>query len=347
MTPRRPGVEAACLAFGLAVLAGTVWIVGLDSLATDLRRIGWGFLAILPVEGVSVVLNTAGWALAFPSGERTVSGRRLLAARLAGDAVNYLTPTASVGGELLRVRLLGRQVPASLRWGSVSVAKAGQSVAQAVFILLGLAVVVPRLSVLGSWPGWVWGAVTVTAAAAAVLIGAVFVRTVGRGFFATARGALGRVRLAGFLPASWSAAGRELDATLGRLGAWRVAASLGCFVLGWVVGAAEIYLILSWVGDPVSWRTAVALETGSVLLDGMLFFVPAKVGTQEGGKVALFAVLGLSPARGLTVGVARRIRELVYAGLGLIALAALTVRTPADTAHAAEEPLGAGDAHRA
>ena len=43
------------------------------------------------------MLNTGGWALAFPSGERPVSARRLLAARLAGDAINYLTPSATVG----------------------------------------------------------------------------------------------------------------------------------------------------------------------------------------------------------------------------------------------------------
>ena len=54
--------------------------------------------------------------------------------------------------------------------------------------------------------------------------------------------------------------------------------------------------------------------------------VPAKVGTQEGGKVLLFALLGMDPARGLTVGVVRRIRELAYAGLGLAALGLLTAR---------------------
>ena len=92
---------------------------------------------------------------------------------------------------------------------------------------------------------------------------------------------------------------------------------LGCFVAGWAVGALEIYLILRAVGVAVDWQTALALETGAVLIDGILFFVPAKVGTQEGGKVVLFAALGLDPARGLTVGVVRRIRELAYAGLGL------------------------------
>jgi hypothetical protein len=141
--------------------------------------------------------------------------------------------------------------------------------------------------------------------------------------------------------------GEDLDAALARLGSWRTAASLGCFVLGWAVGAAEIYLILRRVGDAVDWRTALALETGSVLLDGILFFVPAKVGTQEGGKVALFAALGLSPARGLTVGVVRRIRELVYAGLGLVALAWLSARSSGDAADLpAGSPLGAGSPRR-
>ena len=51
-----------------------------------------------------------GWALAFPRGERPVSAWRLFGARLAGDGVNYLTPSATVGGELLRVRLLGPHV---------------------------------------------------------------------------------------------------------------------------------------------------------------------------------------------------------------------------------------------
>ena len=147
--------------------------------------------------------------------------------------------------------------------------------------------------------------------------------------------ALGRVRLGGFLPPSWAGPGRDLDAALARLGPGRAVAVLGFFVLGWAVGAVEIYLILHWVGA-ADWRTALALETGSVLIDGMLFFVPAKVGTQEGGKVVLFAALGLSPARGLTVGVVRRIRELAYAGLGLMALGWLSTRPAVVPRHLAE-----------
>jgi hypothetical protein len=323
---RRRGVELVCLLLGLAALAATVWAVGLGTLIRDLRLIGWWLAAILLIEFVGVALNTAGWALAFPRGERTVGAGRLLAARLAGDAINYLTPSATVGGELLRVGLLRDDVPASLRWASVSAAKVGQTAAQAVFILLGLALILPRVAEPLRWPGWLQSATVAVAVTAAVMAGATFVWAVGRGFWATMRGALGRVGFGRLLPASWGGPGREVDAALARLGSCRTTALLACLVLGWAVGAVEIYLILHCIGDAVDWRTVLALETGAVLIDGILFFVPAKLGTQEGGKVVLFAALGLNPARGLTVGVVRRIRELTYAGLGLIALGWLGAR---------------------
>jgi glycosyltransferase 2 family protein len=313
-------VEVGCLGFGVAILAATLWHIGLTGLVQDLRVLGWGLGAILLVETLNVGFNSWGWGLAFPAGERTVSGRRLVAARLAGDSINYLTPSATVGGELLRVRLLGAGVPLGLRWASVSVAKLGQAVAQAVFVLLGLALVLPRVSGVAHAVAWLAGG------GAALLVATSLPWLIRRGLWATLADVAGRLGLGGRLPASWAGPGRELDAALARLGHRRLMASLACFIAGWAVGAAEIYVILAWLGDPVDWQTALALETGSVLIEAVLFFVPAKIGTQEGGKVLLFALLGMDPARGLTVGVVRRVRELAYAGLGLAALGLLTAR---------------------
>ncbi|HEU5321815.1 MAG TPA: hypothetical protein VFX28_13500, partial [Methylomirabilota bacterium] len=161
---------------------------------------------------------------------------------------------------------------------------------------------------------------------AALLVAMTLAWLIRRGLWTTLADAAGRLGLRARLPASWAGPGRELDAAVARLGHRRLVASLACFVAGWAVGAAEIYVILAWLGGPVDWQTALALETGSVLIEAVLFFVPAKVGTQEGGKVLLFALLGMNPARGLTVGVVRRIRELAYAGLGLAALGLLMAR---------------------
>jgi len=330
--------EALCLGAGLLVLAGTLWVIGIEGLARDLSTIGWGLAVVVLIEGVSVLFNTAGWVLAFPRGERTVGGGRLLGLRLAGDGVNYLTPSATLGGELLRIRLLAGLGPSSVTWASIGVAKLGQTAAQGIFVCLGLALVLPRFTRLSPWIGGLVGL------SVAVLAGIAFVRLVDRGLWATLGGLAQRLALARFLPLGWTDPGRRLDLALRRLGGPRVVAVLGCFLGGWAVGAVEIYVILAWVGAPVGWQTALALETGSVLIDGILFFVPAKMGTQEGGKVLLFAMMGLDPARGLTVGVVRRIRELTYAGLGLAVLAWLTARpvagVPATGARAILSPRG-------
>jgi len=316
---RRRWFEALCFGAGLVVLAGTLWVTGIDGLVRDLSRIGWGLVVVVLIESLSVLLNTAGWTLAFPPGERAEGGARLLGLRLAGDAVNYLTPSATVGGELLRIRLLDGLGPSSVTWASVGVAKLGQTVAHLRFVFLGLTLLLPRFTRLSPWIGGLLGI------GVAVLAGGTLVRLVGRGLWATLGGITHQLALARFLPRRWADPGRQMDLALRRLGGARVVAVLGCFLWGWAVGAVEIYVILAWVGAPVDWQTALALEIGSVLIDGILFFVPAKVGTQEGGKVLLFAMLGLDPARGLTVGVIRRIRELTYAGSGLAVLAWLTV----------------------
>jgi hypothetical protein len=333
---RRHWVELGCLVLGLGLLGATLWQIGVETLIQDLGVLGWGLVVVLLVETLNLLFNTCGWALAFPAGERTVGGLRLLAVRLAGDAVNYLTPSGTVGGEFLRIRLLDGAVPVGVRWASVGVAKLAQAVAQVVFVLLGLALVLPHLTHVNHGVAWLAGG------GAALLVSLGLARLLRRGLWVTVEG-LGRaLGLGRWVPAGWAGPGRELDAAVARLGHRRLGGSLACYVVAWAVGAVEIYVILAWLGGPAGWATALAVEIGSVVIDGILFFVPAKVGTQEGGKVLLFAALGLSPARGLTVGVVRRIRELVYAGLGLAALGVLTVRgrprLPSALAHRSELP---------
>src|SRR5262249_46228070 len=139
-----------------------------------------------------------------------------------------------------RVRLLGPAVPLGVRWASVSVAKLAQVAAQVVFVLLGLALVLPRLTSVSRGVAWV------ARAGAALLAFVALAWLLRRGVWATLHGVAGRLGLAGRVPAGWEGTGRALDATLTRLGHGRVVASLACFVAAWAVGAAEIYLILKW-----------------------------------------------------------------------------------------------------
>ena len=83
------------------------------------------------------------------------------------------------------------------------------------------------------------------------------------------------------------------------------------------VGIVESSLILWFFGVPVSLELALAIEVSGVLLNNLMIFVPLRVGTQEAGKVLVFAMLGLDSAQGLAAGLISRIRELAWAFIGL------------------------------
>jgi len=50
-------------------------------------------------------------------------------------------------------------------------------------------------------------------------------------------------------------------------------------------------------------------------------WVPARVGFDEGGAISAFAVVGLSPMRGLGLALTRRVRDLLWALMGILWLA--------------------------
>jgi len=108
---------------GLAALAGLGWWFGLAEVAAALRRASPAGLAVYALLTVLVWLGytTRWWLVA-----RTVGGgaapARLLGARLAGDAVGALVPSARLAGEPLRIALVrATGIPSSAAAAGVTV----------------------------------------------------------------------------------------------------------------------------------------------------------------------------------------------------------------------------------
>jgi putative membrane protein len=315
--PRR-ATELALLVAGLVLLAVLVRRVGGATLAANLRLVGWGILLIIGQEILAVLANTLGWRAAFPASRPVPRFAELLAARIAGDAVNYVTPTATLGGELVRARLLRARAAGLDLATAIAVAKASQTVAQVAFVAMGLVLVIATTPL--SEP-----ARLALVAGTLVLAGGALALVVAqrRGMFSPL------VRLATVLDRHGRVADlgrrlRELDAEIASVHRARrrpFLVSCGWFFVGWTLGALEIALMLWFLGVPVSLERALVIEVLSVAIDTTLFFVPGKLGTQEGGKVLIFTTLGMDAALGLSVGVLRRIRELAWALLGLLIVA--------------------------
>lgn len=82
----------------------------------------------------------------------------------------------------------------------------------------------------------------------------------------------------------------------------------------------EIAIILRGLNINATLLQTFFVEAMTKGMNGLFFFVPAQVGVSEGSHAALLHYLKMGGAMGLTLGVARRIRSLFWAGLGLALL---------------------------
>jgi uncharacterized membrane protein YbhN (UPF0104 family) len=236
--------------------------------------------------------------------------------RLAGEAVNVTTPTATLGGEPLKAWLLTRYgIPLEDGLASVVVAKTALVLSQVAFLTLGVVVAVK------------WTAVAPALLRTMGVLAAAFALAVGGFFWAQQWGLVGASgRALGRLGAGLRVAGAvgRLDARVRRFyreARQRFGLSLLFHFFGWIAGGLEVWLTLGLLGAPVDPATAVAIEAFATAVRSAAFLVPASLGVQEGSLVGIFLAFGLSSGLGLAYGFVRRLREAVWtaAGYGLLA----------------------------
>ncbi len=310
--------ERIVLASGIVLFFVLLARLGVDNVLTNLRMVGWGIVLIIAAEILAFVANTLGWRAVFPAGGRVPPFGQLLLARIAGDGANYLTPTATMGGEFVRVRMLQGQAPVASLVASVMVAKLTQTMALLAFVVSGLLIFADDLRLPD---GAQWGVLGGLTLFAAVLAGLLFMQR--RGLFAPVLSFAERWRFLRFL-APLRLSIEQIDSEMARVhreSTGHIVLSSASFALGYACGIIQSYLILWFFGIPAGLKLALAVEVLGVLLNNLMFFVPLRAGTQEAGKALVFALLGLNPVQGLAAGVICRIRELIWAFIGLAILA--------------------------
>jgi hypothetical protein len=296
------------LALGTATFLYLLWSFGPMRVWGLFRGFGWGFAVLLPFQVFDHMLNATGWLLAFTPAEASkVSFWDLVRVRVAGDGVNYLTPSGNIAGEFVRPGMLRSSLPQEAKVSSVFIAKATQSVGQALFVLFGLIYLLNARSYAftAGQAGWAAAGMSVIIFGVALVIG------------------LFAMRPPAWLKKRFPAAVEKTEPVRRTMREYlarhpgRLAGSILFFMLGYSWGAAEIWLICHFLGFPVGLETALCIEFLSNVVDSFAFMVPAKIGTQEAGKTVIFKGLGLAADVGFTVGLIRHSREILWAGVGL------------------------------
>jgi glycosyltransferase 2 family protein len=311
------------LVVGLLTLVLIVWHIGPGQIYNAAAQLGPVALLVLLIPSVIMyVVEAYGWKVTLGPSAKAIPFWRMLAIRTAGEVVNMTTPTAYVGGEPLKAHLLKKHhVPMVEGLASVIIAKTTMTIAEVLFILLGIA--------LGVWLLGGNDSSGHTVAAALVSVGllafgtAAFVFVQRQGLFTWVLGFFRKIGLKiAYLEAREEKV-RSLDRTI--LEFYRhnrpaFYASTGLFFLGWMAEALEVYVIVYYLGGPAMALSAISIGALSVFIKGGTFFIPGSLGAQDGGNMLLLSAFGYSDVTGITFALLRRFRELVWIGIGLLCL---------------------------
>jgi len=301
------------LVVGLAVMAGLIAWQGVADIWGLLAETGWVLLLVPLIWVPSALMNARCWQTLFQPGFGPTFGQAFMA-QWMGRAVNTLLPVASIGGEVVKARVL-------ILWGieadHASASAVVDKTIQALTIIAWGAFGAVLLSVLALDDELVTSVLAGGALIGAGIAGFIVVQQAGMfGFMANTAHKLTKSEYFGNLVDAASGIDqrtRELYRLKGRVfGAtmWRLVAL--------VSQTGEVWLAAYLLGYPISIVEALLLKSLSSTLSDFAFVVPNSYGVQEGAFVVLGGLVGLAPEVALAISLAIRIRELLIDVPGLV-----------------------------
>lgn len=305
-------LKTVLLIVGAVVLGVLVYRVGTEPILETLHRLTWWqfVLICLPYAAIMAV-DTLGWRFAFARDRAPF--RRLYGARVVGEALNIVTALGSVGGEAAKTWLVRDDVSYEESVPSVVIAKTTITIAQAVFLLIGIVLAWTALDVSSEiLRGMLW-LLIVEIAAVGGFFGAQLSGLVARGGRLLKR--FGVITDVGYA--------QKLDTALRtyyRREWWRFSLSVAFHLAGWLLGALEAFIMLWALGIDVPMATATAIEAFGSGVRFATFLVPASLGAFEGANAAAFGALGFGASAGLAFSFVRRARQAVWVVVGILLL---------------------------
>lgn len=328
------------LALGLLVLSLLVWNIGPGNIYEAASKLGpTALLAVLIPSIIMYSVEAYGWKVVLGQAAQRVPFWRLLTIRTAGEVVNMTTPTAYLGGEPLKAYLLKRHdVPIADGAASVVIAKTTMTIAEVVYILMGIALAFWILGVGNSAGQTITAALLSVGLLVCSIGGFIFIQQ--RGLFSST---LSLVKKLGLRIKVLEAQEKHLysiDQTIRNFYNHHQKAfyaSMGLYFLGWMAESLEVFGIIYFLGGSVSALSALSIGALAVFIKGGSFFIPGSLGAQDAGNMLLLQTFGYSDVTGITFALLRRFRELVWIGIGLVCLALVGKRGLSDD-HRAESP---------
>ncbi len=276
------------------------------------RRIGWWLVLTAAIVFLGILFNSLAWRMLFRS-VRPGLGNQLFIVRWIRDSLNYLLPSAVLGGDIVGVRMLvARGSDLSAMSAMVVVDKTLETgglfflgLTGTVILLghkgnytlshmaiLGLAVIAAM--VMAMYIAQRWGLLKVLDRAASKLAGKC--------------GGAQKGKKTGIYDAVWAIYADRRRLTISQF----------LHILAWMPGVLQVWLILHFMGYEITWQEAFIIESLCQMARAAAFVMPASLGAQEAAYMGAGLLLGIPPTTGLALSLVQRVNDVLNSALGLV-----------------------------
>ena len=302
------------LLVGCGLLVYVFSEIDLELLWSNLIKTGWGIFFVLVIYGFAFWVDTIAWQFTLPS-TRFSWMYRLWKVRMVGAAFGKVLPFSAFGGAPIKGFLLKKHYGISYREGAASIIliESTHLISMIIFMASG----VFFISLIPDFPK---NYLTFSKISLGLLSLAIF------GFYIVQRYKLTSVighwvsqMALGHRVKKFLSHIQEFDERLVHfytLNRRLFFGALGLNLLNWYLGALEIYIILYFLGHPISIAEAIILETLVEIVRAGTFFIPGTLGTQEAAFLLATGAITGEPALGVAAAMMRRVREIIWFILG-------------------------------
>ena len=298
------GRQLVLVLIGAGLFTWVVAHVGLHTILHQVKAISIALPILLALSLCRLLLQTASWSMALKGEGISAMPEKLIGIRLASQSMGYLTFLGAVISEPLKIKLLGTPTEPTIK--ATFLDSGVYWFTSALVAIIGC-ICATFLAIHGAHYRW-------TVVAVALLTLVLFLITRSKPLLS------GIVRVLGRRSPSWLTRGEAIERSIRN---YRLQQPTLVGRLFWIdvtcqlLIVAEVAVVVWSLRLPIHVVTVLAIEGITRSLKMVSGWVPARLGADEGGAMSAFMAAGLSPVYGLTLALTRRMRDLLWALIGL------------------------------
>ncbi len=309
------------LLLGIIILILLFRSFGVQKFINDISLLGWRFLIIVALFIFNNISLTYAWKVLINYPVKAHKFLKLVLARIAGDSTSSINALGAIAGEPIKALFMKDDIPLNAGLASVVLDRIIHSFANTLVVLTGIVFSFFVLDI----PAWILTCFLMIVAITCILI-IIILKKQKNGFIKYLIKKIPDKISSKFLNEARLKKIKEIDKEIsfilsGRESLKRFYISLTAgYISILTIGTLEVYLIIKFIDINISIINSMFVYIFSFFITSAVFFMPGNIGTSEASYSLALQFLGYDPAIGLTVGIIKRLRSFVWAGIGMLIL---------------------------